>query len=66
MDERERKRQKLRENAMLSRSPEEDKLFAAHPSTASYHILSLSFTLFFSASISRLPVFVVRLEVARL
>lgn len=41
-----RKRQRGRENGMLSWSPEEEELFAAHPSNASYQILSLSFTPF--------------------
>lgn len=59
-----------REDAILSWSPEEDKLFTANPSPARYRIWSLSFTPFFSPTIfpprTSLPVFVTSLEVAGL
>lgn len=68
MDERQEEQREI-ENGMLSWSPEEDKLFAGHPSPASYQMLSLSFTVYFSPlspSSTFLHAFVISLGVARL
>lgn len=60
-------RHKKRENAMLSWSPEEDKLFATHPSTASnqsFPLIHFFPLLLYLSLFTILPLFVISLEVA--